>query len=126
MASPEKVSSLNLVAAASAFEMVGLEIITAFAFSHFDNASKCTRPIRPAPMTPTPRMPLSDSFMLTCPNRRDVTPVSSAARPNSKHRQSTTISRISTKALRHQCKVPRYRRRAPQGRAGTGEQKRAI
>ena len=93
IASPEKASSLNLLAAASALETVGLEIITAFAFSHFESASKCTMPIRPAPMMPTPRMPLSASFMftlLTCPSRRevrDVTQVSSAAQPTSKNRQ---------------------------------------
>ena len=86
MASPENVSSLNLVAAASAFDTVGLEMITAFAFSQLLSASKCTRPIRPAPITPTPKMPSSDSFMLTCPSRRDVG-VSNAARPSAKQKQ---------------------------------------
>eukprot|EP00962_Isochrysis_galbana_P011614 scaffold3265_cov117-Isochrysis_galbana.AAC.7 len=34
--------------------MVGFEIITGLAAGHEDSASRCTRPMRPAPIIPTP------------------------------------------------------------------------
>mmetsp|Transcript_1044 Transcript_1044/g.2896 ORF Transcript_1044/g.2896 Transcript_1044/m.2896 type:complete len:227 (-) Transcript_1044:124-804(-) len=62
-ASPVKVSSLYFLAAASAFETVGLEMITALALSQEDSASRWTMPMRPAPITPTPSTPSSASFI---------------------------------------------------------------
>ena len=92
-ASAEKAGSLNLSAAASALATVGLEIITARALSHRDSASRCTRPIRPAPMMPTPSTPSSDSFMLTTERVagcRGATARRSAQRPGARHSQSAT------------------------------------
>mmetsp|Transcript_39266 Transcript_39266/g.122914 ORF Transcript_39266/g.122914 Transcript_39266/m.122914 type:complete len:228 (-) Transcript_39266:77-760(-) len=50
---PEKFGTLYCLAAASALDTVGFEMITVFTFGQLESASRCTRPMRPAPMTPT-------------------------------------------------------------------------
>mmetsp|Transcript_7940 Transcript_7940/g.26945 ORF Transcript_7940/g.26945 Transcript_7940/m.26945 type:complete len:249 (+) Transcript_7940:517-1263(+) len=54
LASPVKCGTLKFLAAASALDTVGLLIMTGRASGHPLRASRCTRPMRPAPMTPTP------------------------------------------------------------------------
>jgi hypothetical protein len=50
MASSVKRGTLNCLAAASAFDIVGFDIITGVIPGAFVSASKCTNPIRPIPI----------------------------------------------------------------------------
>ena len=53
IASAVNEGSLYFSAAACALEMVGLEMMIGLAFSQLASASRCTMPMRPAPMMPT-------------------------------------------------------------------------